>query len=87
LAAVGMARGEAVGAWAPRHVGFPMSPATPPDLEESGAHGILPGPLEDAAAALHPGKNHGIRIAGVIPDAGVGSLIARQRATDRRRYI
>jgi hypothetical protein len=31
-------------------------PATPPDLEESRAHGILPGSLEDAAGALHPGK-------------------------------
>jgi hypothetical protein len=53
---------------------FSREPATPPDLEESTAHGILPEPLEDAAAALNPPKNHGIRIAGVIPDAGVGSL-------------
>jgi hypothetical protein len=52
-------------------------PATPPDLKESEAHGILPGSLEDAAAALHLGKNYGIRIAGVIPDAGVGSLRTR----------
>jgi hypothetical protein len=59
---------------------FSREPATPPDLEESAAHGILPGPLEDAAAAFRPGKKHGIRIAGVIPDAGVGSLIPLLRA-------
>jgi hypothetical protein len=54
---------------------FSREPATPPDLEESGAHGILSGSLEDVAAALHPAKSYDIRIAGVIPDAGAGSLI------------
>jgi hypothetical protein len=44
----------------------------------------LPGPLEDAAAALHPGKNHGIRIAGVIPDAGVGSLSVSLKQTNTK---
>jgi hypothetical protein len=35
---------------------FSREPATPPDLEESAAHGILPEPLEDAAAAFRPDR-------------------------------
>jgi hypothetical protein len=57
---------------------------TPPDLEESRAHGILPGSLEDAAAAL-PVKSYDIRIAGVIPDATVGSLRPHTREQTRHK--
>jgi hypothetical protein len=66
-------------------------PATPPDLEESGVHGILPGSPEDAAAALHPAKSYGIRIAGVIPNADVGSLSCKLRSVffslSKKRYL
>jgi hypothetical protein len=70
-----MAQGEAMGAWAHMPRRLSHEPATPPDLEESRADGILPGSLEDAVAALHLAKSYDIRITCVIPDAGVGSLI------------
>jgi hypothetical protein len=49
----------------------------PPDLKDSGVNAIFSGRFPSPAAAHLPAKVYGIRMAGVFPDTGVGSLIAQ----------
>jgi hypothetical protein len=66
--------GEAVGAWAPRHVGFPVSPRLLRIWRNPELTGFCRARWRTPLERFIREKNHGIRIAGVIPYASVGSL-------------